>query len=226
MAGEMVSFRSNGQQAEGRSPRCRPPAKARGRRHPRNGGGWSRIKDVADQFAAAGFVALAPDLFHGQDDGGAGRGRQADDGLKMGRGGEDIGRGHAPENDADDRKVGASGTASAAAYRYIWRRWSRSMRASCTTACYPGDQPDLTKLAGPVLGHYGENDGWATPQVARRYEKQIRDAGKQVEFYIYTGATARVLQPDTKSRRPAASTTKRPPPGLGSHGSLLQQHLE
>jgi hypothetical protein len=61
--GEMVEFRSNGGTASG---------------YLADGGGpgliviqewWGlvpHIKDVADRFAAAGFTALAPDLYHGE----------------------------------------------------------------------------------------------------------------------------------------------------------------
>ena len=64
--GEMVSFASNGGTAEGYLAR------------PASGGGpgvvviqewWGlndNIKGIADRFAAEGFVALAPDLYHGQ----------------------------------------------------------------------------------------------------------------------------------------------------------------
>ena len=38
-----------------------------------------------------------------------------------------------------------------------------------------------------MLGHYAENDGWASPDAARALEKQIKDAGKQAEFHIYPG---------------------------------------
>ena len=40
------------------------------------------IKDVCDRFAAEGFVALAPDLYHGETHHRARRGRQADDGAE------------------------------------------------------------------------------------------------------------------------------------------------
>ena len=39
------------------------------------------IKDVCDRFAAEGFVALAPDLYHGSKVDRARRGREADDGA-------------------------------------------------------------------------------------------------------------------------------------------------
>src|SRR5689334_24562166 len=65
MAGQMIEFRSNGGTAQGYLS------------VPESGHGpgvvviqeyWGlvpHIKDVADRFAAEGFVALAPDLYHG-----------------------------------------------------------------------------------------------------------------------------------------------------------------
>ena len=48
-------------------------------------------------------------------------------------------------------------------------------------------QPDLSKVAGPVLGHYAQNDGWASPEAAAALEKQLKDLGKSVEFHQYAG---------------------------------------
>src|SRR3989304_5774974 len=66
MAGEMVRFPSNGQEAEGYLAK------------PASGSGpgvvviqewWGlndNIRDICDRLANEGFVALAPDLFHGK----------------------------------------------------------------------------------------------------------------------------------------------------------------
>ncbi len=64
--GETVEFSSNGGSAEGYLAR---PAGGRGPGVVVIQEWWGlvpHIRDVADRFAGAGFVALAPDLFHGE----------------------------------------------------------------------------------------------------------------------------------------------------------------
>src|SRR5438552_5825365 len=64
--GEMVEFPSNGTSAEGY---LATPAGGSGPGVVVIQEWWGlvpHIKDVADRFAAAGFVALAPDLYHGE----------------------------------------------------------------------------------------------------------------------------------------------------------------
>ena len=86
MAGQMVTFPSNGGTAEGY---LATPASGRGPGVVVIQEWWglnANIKGIADRFAAEGYVALAPDLYHGKIDGRARRGRQADDGDEDGRG--------------------------------------------------------------------------------------------------------------------------------------------
>ena len=47
---------------------------------------------------------------------------------------------------------------------------------------------DFSALASPVLGLFGENDSFVSPDVACKLENDIRSAGKQVEIHIYPGA--------------------------------------
>src|SRR5919198_3218902 len=64
--GEMVSFQSNGKTAQGY---LAIPEAGRGKGVIVIQEYWGlvpHIKDVADRFAKVGFVALAPDLYHGK----------------------------------------------------------------------------------------------------------------------------------------------------------------
>src|SRR2546421_1857702 len=66
MASEMVEFQSNGGPTAGY---LSVPEAGRGKGVVVIQEWWGlvpHIKDVADRFAAAGFVALAPDLYHGK----------------------------------------------------------------------------------------------------------------------------------------------------------------
>lgn len=190
MPGQMVSFPSNGQTTEGYL--SLPPA---GR-----GPGviviqewWGlvpHIKDVADRFAAEGFVVLAPDLYHGKtttEPDEAGKLMMAmrmDQAAKDMAGAYDYLKGHP----ACTGKIGSVGYCMGGGLSlYI-----ATLRPIDACVIYygvlPGNvQPDLSKLAGPVLGHYAENDAWASPQVARELEERIRQAGVQVEFHVYPG---------------------------------------
>src|SRR5205814_6407438 len=66
MSGEMVEFKSNGGTASGY---LSLPASGKGPGVIVIQEWWGlveHIKDICDRFAAEGFVALAPDLYHGQ----------------------------------------------------------------------------------------------------------------------------------------------------------------
>jgi carboxymethylenebutenolidase len=53
---------------------------------------------------------------------------------------------------------------------------------------HPNVTLDYSGLAAPVLGLFAENDGFVTPEVARKLEHDIQQAGKRADFHIYPGA--------------------------------------
>jgi len=190
MAGEMVSFASNGGTCGGY---LAAPATGKGAGVVVMQEWWGLvpwIKEVAERFAAAGYVTLAPDLYHGKttdEPDEAGKlmmGMKMDEAAKDMSGAYDYLKGHA----SGTGKVGSVGFClggGLALYAATLQPFDASVSYY---GVLPGAQPDFGKLAGPVLGHYAENDGWASPDAARALEKQIRDAGKQAEFHIYPGA--------------------------------------
>jgi carboxymethylenebutenolidase len=56
-----------------------------------------------------------------------------------------------------------------------------------------------------VLGHYAENDGWASPAAADALAGQLREAGKQVQFHIYAGADHAFFNDTGSAHDPAAA---------------------
>lgn len=197
MPGQLVTFPSNGHTCEGY---LATPASGSGPGVVVIQEWWGLvpwIKQMADRLAAEGYVALAPDLYHGKttaepDD--AGKLMMA---MKMDEAAQDMSGAfdHLKAHPSVTGKVGTIGFCLGGGLSL----YVSTLRPADATVVYygvlPGVQPDLSRLAGPVLGHYAENDGWATPDAARALEEQIRAAGKQVDFHIYAGAKHAFMNP-------------------------------
>ncbi len=188
----MVSFRSNGKYAEGY---LALPMAGKGKGVVVIQEWWGlvpHIKDVANRFARAGFVALAPDLFHGKqtkEPGKAGKLMMAmniEEAERDLRGAVQYLIGH-PAVTA--KKVGTVGFCMGGALSLF----AASKNPGTVGACviYYGGHPnviaDLPRLAAPVLGLYAERDGFVTPESVRKLEAELIALGKSAEMYIYPG---------------------------------------
>jgi carboxymethylenebutenolidase len=147
------------------------------------------IKHVADRFAAEGFTALAPDMFHGKtasepDD--AGKLFMA---LNIGQAEKDL-RGATAylAGRSSTRKLGAVGFCMGGQLALFAATLNPSIGACVNFyGIHPNVKPDYAKLSGPVLGLYAEKDGFVTPKVAREVDAAIKAAGKSSEIHIYPG---------------------------------------
>ena len=150
------------------------------------------IKDIVDRLGAAGFVALAPDLYDGQttdspDD--AGRLMMAleiESAEQKLRGAIDylLGR-----DDVSGTTVGTVGFCMGGQLS-LYAACANSKVGACVDfyGIHPNVKPDLGSLQAPVLGFFAENDAFVTPDVARRLETDLVAAGKQVELAVFDGA--------------------------------------
>ena len=150
------------------------------------------IKDVCDRFAAEGFVALAPDLYHGKTT------REPDEAgklmmaMQIDKAGKDMGGAvdYVREHGTGD-SVGVVGFCMGGGLALVLA----TQRPDAIKACvpfyglipWPEAQPDYTKLEAAVLGHYAELDEFFTPELARGLEQQLRDLGKDVDIAVYPG---------------------------------------
>ncbi len=191
--GEMVEFASNGKSALGY---LAVPASGSGPGVIVIQEWWGlvdHIKDVADRFAAAGFVALAPDLYHGETT------SEPDDAgkimmnMEMGTAAEDMAGAvdYLLELDSSTGSgVGAVGFCMGGGLVL----WLSTLKAEVKAAvpfygAIPWDsvQPDYSASHASFLGHYAENDGWATLDGAQRLEAHLEELGKEVTFHTYPG---------------------------------------
>jgi len=145
------------------------------------------IKKVCDRFAAEGFSALAPDMYHGQtasEPDGAGKLFMA---LNIGQAEKDL-RGAATYllRHSSAAKLGAVGFCMGGQLALFAGTLNPSVGAVVNFyGIHPNVKPDYGKLSGPVLGLFAEKDGFVTPQVAKDTDAAIKKAGKRSEINIY-----------------------------------------
>ena len=152
------------------------------------------IKDVCDRFAAEGFTALAPDLYRGEhttEPDEAGKLMMA---LNIEQAAKDM-SGAVDHRLQSDRVrgdgVGVTGFCMGGGLALVLA----THRPDAVQACVPfyglipweSAQPDWSKLAAPVLGHYAADDAFFTPDAARALEATLKDLGKDAELHIYDG---------------------------------------
>jgi len=189
MAGEMVSFPSNGQQAQGYLAR---PAADRAPGVIVIQEWWGlvpHIKDVADRLAAEGYLALAPDLYHGKsttEPDEAGKMMMA---MKMDEAARDMSGAfdYLKSHPNCSGKLGSVGFCMGGGLSLYIATLKPIDACVIYYGVLMGVTPDLGNITGAVLGHYAQNDAWASPDVARKLEKDLKDAGKDAEVHIYPG---------------------------------------
>ncbi len=150
------------------------------------------IEEVVDRFAAAGFAALAPDLYHGAktaEPDGAGKLMMA---MNMAQAGKDMSGAidHLREQTGRD-KVGVVGFCMGGGLALV----IATQRPDAVAAVapfyglipWPDAQPDWTALTATVRGHYAESDEYFTPELARGLEQQLRDLGKDATITVHPG---------------------------------------
>lgn len=187
MAGSMVKFQTNGTTTDGY---LATPASGKGPGLIVIQEWWGlvpHIKDVCDRFAAEGFAALAPDMYHGQtasEPDGAGKLFMA---LNIARAEKDL-RGAATylAGHSSTAKIGAVGFCMGGQLALFAATVNPSVGAAVNFyGIHPNVKPDYSKLSGPVLGLFAEKDGFVTPQVAKEVDAAIKAAGKQSEVHVY-----------------------------------------
>jgi carboxymethylenebutenolidase len=150
------------------------------------------IKQVCDRFAAEGFVALAPDLYHGRSTTSPDEAGKLMMALDIDRAEKDL-RGaiqfllaHPATTGAQVDTVGFCMGGALSLYAA-----SKNEQVGACIVFYgihPKVRPDFDSLRAPVLGFFGERDEMVTPAKVRDLEEELKQHGKPAEMHIYTGA--------------------------------------
>ena len=187
MPGSMVKFPSNGGTTDGY---LATPASGKGPGVLVIQEWWGlvgHIKDVADRFAAEGFTALAPDMYHGKtanEPDAAGKLFMA---LNIGQAEKDL-KGAATylAQHSSTGKLGVVGFCMGGQLALFAATLNPSIGATVDFyGVHPNVKPDYSKLSGPVLGLFAEKDAFVTPETARQVDAEIKKAGRQSEIHVY-----------------------------------------
>ncbi len=187
MAGRMVDFPTNGAKTAGY---LATPAAGKGPGVLVIQEWWGlvgHIKNVCDRFAAEGFSALAPDLYHGKTASEPDEAGKLFMALNIAQAEKDL-RGAITYllGQSSTKKIGVVGFCMGGQLALFAATLNPALGACVNFyGVHPNVKPDYTKLAGPVLGLFAEKDQFVTPQVAREVDAAIRKAGKQSEIHIY-----------------------------------------
>lgn len=153
------------------------------------------IRAVADQFAAEGFIAIAPDLLsgHGPDGGGTPADRQAAVALVRSLRVEDTTRRlsavarHALSLPASNGKFGSVGFCWGGSTSFQFAANEADLDAAVV---YYGSSPDakmLARIQAPVLGLYGGDDARVNATIPDAV-REMRRFGKFYEPHQFDGA--------------------------------------
>jgi len=150
------------------------------------------IKDLCDRFATEGFVALAPDLYHGKvakspDE--AGKLMMA---LRIDEAERDLSAAVdylETQDSITSAKLGVVGFCMGGQLA-LYAATKNSKIGACVVfyGIHPKVKPDLPNLHAPVLGNFGEKDRSVPPAAVHDLERQLKDLGKQVDMKIYKDA--------------------------------------
>lgn len=190
---EHVHFLANGAEGQGYLARPQAPGPHRGVLVIQEWWGLdSHIKDVADRFARAGYVALAPDLYHGAV------AHEPDDARRLAMElefpqaiAEMVGAAAylAGRAEVEPKRLATIGFCMGGSLALLLAAHAPQIGA---VASFYGGRPIpadvVQRISAPVLGIYGENDAGIPAERRAEIDAQLSASGVPHELHVYTGA--------------------------------------
>lgn len=163
----------------------------------------SGIKEMADRLAAAGFVALAPDLYHGELAGHTEMDKAGElmQSLPPDRAGRDMSGAVdflADHESTTGNGIGVMGFCMGGLLTFVLA----ALRPDKVKAAVPfygfpsGDgEPDYSAITASIQGHMAEHDDFFPPDAAKALEARLREMGKDVTLTVHEGTGHAFMAP-------------------------------
>jgi carboxymethylenebutenolidase len=207
--GDLVKFKANGREADGY---LALPSAGKGPGVVVIQEYWGlvpHIKSVEDRFAGEGFVALAPDLYHGESTTSADQAWKMLLALRVGEAEKDLAgavqflRTHKA---VSKPKIGTIGFCMGGALSLFAASKNPDVGACVVFyGIHPNITPDLPNLKAPVLGIYAEKDTYVNQSVVKTLDDELTRLGKPHEFHTYPGVDHAFFNDTGKNYNQAAA---------------------
>lgn len=145
-----------------------------------------QIRGVADRLAAAGYLALVPDLYRGKSTVEAEEAHHLMNGLDFGDAASQDIRGAVQFLKGRADKVGVTGFCMGGALTLLALCNVPEADAGVVWyGCPPLEYIDAAKITAPVMGHFATQDQFFSIETIDGLEDKLSSAGADIEFHRY-----------------------------------------
>lgn len=167
------------------------------------------IKNVADRFASAGYVALAPDLYHGESTKSPDEAGKLMMALQIEETEKDL-RGACEylASQSKGEKLGVIGFCMGGQLA-LFAASKNERLGACVDfyGIHPNVKPDYHQMKCPVLGLFAEKDGFVNAQAVEDLEAKLSAAGVETDFHVYPGVDHAFFNDERKEVYDVAAAT-------------------
>jgi carboxymethylenebutenolidase len=146
------------------------------------------FKEVCQRLTKEGFVALAPDFYHGAIASTIDEAKQLRAGIDREVANEEMKKAVdflCTYEAVGDSRIGIIGFSLGANYA-LWLARTKPNNVATVVLFYGAGAGKYDKTQATFLGHFAENDRWGVgPKKVSLLEERLRSAGREVNFYTY-----------------------------------------
>jgi carboxymethylenebutenolidase len=147
------------------------------------------IKDVAARFAAQGYVALAPDLYHGKSTLEAAEAQHLMEGLDWGRAAKEIAGAVRYLREVEGAtRVGVTGFCMGGALTIIAATQPGVDAYAAFYGFPPAGAAPVESITAPGVIFFGEKEEYFSVPDAQAFAANQRQRGREAEVVVYPGA--------------------------------------
>jgi carboxymethylenebutenolidase len=167
------------------------------------------IRDVADRFAREGFIALAPDLYHGEFATEPDEARKLAMAMNREQASSDLGgaaRYLLSLPDVAPKKIGCIGFCMGGSMTLMLA--SNTPEIAAAAPFYAGFQPpaeELAKIQAEMFCAFGADDAGIPMENVKKFEGVLKDTGRNAVVKVYEGAPHSFFNDTKPSYRPDAA---------------------